>query len=110
MDSIPDAWSPSQAAPFADDQPGAAGPEEAGDAEHADRMAAARAAQVGARARCHRPVSPAGSSVRDMRPPARSEDSLTLNVFTPGGMVSYLREAVRLGEPPDPTGYDIEFV
>jgi quercetin dioxygenase-like cupin family protein len=33
-----------------------------------------------------------------------------LNVFTPGGMVGYLREAVRLGEPPDPTAYDIEFV
>lgn len=33
-----------------------------------------------------------------------------LNVFTPGGMVDFLREAVRLGEPPDPAGYDIEFV
>ena len=33
-----------------------------------------------------------------------------LNVFTPGGMEHYVREAVRLGEPPDPAGYDIEFV
>jgi uncharacterized cupin superfamily protein len=33
-----------------------------------------------------------------------------LNVFTPGAMVAYLREAVRLGEPPDPTRHDIEFV
>lgn len=33
-----------------------------------------------------------------------------LNVFTPGGMVAYLREAVRLGGPPDPAAYDIEFV
>jgi quercetin dioxygenase-like cupin family protein len=33
-----------------------------------------------------------------------------LNVFTPGGMVGYLREAVRLGAPPDPSDYDIEFV
>ena len=32
-----------------------------------------------------------------------------LNVFTPGGMESFLREAARLGEPPDPAGYDIEF-
>jgi quercetin dioxygenase-like cupin family protein len=31
-----------------------------------------------------------------------------LNVFTPGGLEGYLREAARLGERPDPTGYDIE--
>ena len=33
-----------------------------------------------------------------------------LNVFAPGGMERYLREAVRLGGPPDPAGHDIEFV
>jgi mannose-6-phosphate isomerase-like protein (cupin superfamily) len=33
-----------------------------------------------------------------------------LNVFAPGGIEDFLREAGRLGEPPDPSGYDIEFV
>jgi quercetin dioxygenase-like cupin family protein len=31
-----------------------------------------------------------------------------LNLFTPGGLEGYLREAARLGERPDPAGYDIE--
>jgi quercetin dioxygenase-like cupin family protein len=31
-----------------------------------------------------------------------------LNVFAPGGLEGYLREAARLGERPDPSGYDIE--
>jgi quercetin dioxygenase-like cupin family protein len=31
-----------------------------------------------------------------------------LNLFTPGGLERYLREAARLGERPDPAGYDIE--
>jgi quercetin dioxygenase-like cupin family protein len=31
-----------------------------------------------------------------------------LNVFAPGGLEDYLREAARLGERPDPSGYDIE--
>ncbi len=33
-----------------------------------------------------------------------------LNVFAPGGMERYLREAVRLGAPPPPDEFDIEFV
>jgi mannose-6-phosphate isomerase-like protein (cupin superfamily) len=33
-----------------------------------------------------------------------------LNVFAPGGMERYLREAVRLGAPPRPDEFDIEFV
>jgi len=31
-----------------------------------------------------------------------------LNVFAPGGLERYLRETVRLGERPDPAGFDIE--
>jgi quercetin dioxygenase-like cupin family protein len=31
-----------------------------------------------------------------------------LNVFTPGGLEGYLREVARLGERPDPAGWDIE--
>jgi quercetin dioxygenase-like cupin family protein len=33
-----------------------------------------------------------------------------LNLFAPGGLEGYLREAARLGERPDPSGYDIELV
>jgi mannose-6-phosphate isomerase-like protein (cupin superfamily) len=33
-----------------------------------------------------------------------------LNLIAPGGMEHYLREAARLGAPPEPTGFDIEFV
>lgn len=32
-----------------------------------------------------------------------------LNVFAPGGFEGFVREAARQGEPPDPSGYDIEF-
>jgi quercetin dioxygenase-like cupin family protein len=40
----------------------------------------------------------------------RHEPVRFLNLITPGGMERYLREGARLGGPPDPTGYDIEFV
>jgi len=32
-----------------------------------------------------------------------------VNVVTPGGMESYLREGARRGAPPEPAGYDIQF-
>jgi mannose-6-phosphate isomerase-like protein (cupin superfamily) len=33
-----------------------------------------------------------------------------LNLFAPGGLLGLIREAARTGRPPDPAGYDIEFV
>jgi hypothetical protein len=33
-----------------------------------------------------------------------------LNVFAPGGFERFVREAVRLGGPPPPDEFDIEFV
>ena len=42
--------------------------------------------------------------------PPRRAAARTLNVFAPGGIERYLREAVRLGGPPPPDEFDIEFV